>query len=120
MILHVAYLPREVLEPEKRVCVVVDVLRATSTLVTMLESGCRDVLLEPGVPEARASASPDRLLIGEEGGIKPSDFAHGNSPVELADLDLRGRSVIFATTNGTRALGLALRSPLVLAGSLLN
>lgn len=120
MILHVAYQPREVLEPERRVCLVVDVLRATSTLVALLEAGCQDVQLEPTVADARAAAGSDRLLCGEEGGIRPAGFHYGNSPAEYSGLDLRGRSVTFATTNGTKALQLALRSPLVLAGCMLN
>lgn len=120
MNLRVAFLPRDVPEPEKAVCVVIDVLRATSTLATMLHVGCRDVVLEPSVAEARASGQPGRLLCGEEGGLRPAGFDHGNSPVEFAGMSLAGRAVTFATTNGTKALQLARRSPLVLAGSIVN
>ena len=120
MILRVAITPAEVLAPESSVCVVVDVLRATSTLATMLAAGCRDVVLEPTVERARAWAERGRLLGGESGGVRPEGFDFGNSPAEYAARDLGGASIAFATTNGTKALMLAARSPVVLAGCLLN
>ena len=119
MILRVAFQPREVTDPERKLCVVIDVLRATSTLATMLQAGCRDILLEPTVAAARASAG-GRLLCGEEGGVRPEGFDFGNSPAEFARTDLRGKAVTFATTNGTKALQVARLSPLVYAGSALN
>ena len=119
MILRVAFQPRDVHDPERKLCIVVDVLRATSTLATMLQAGCRDILLKPTVEEARAAAD-GRLLCGEEGGVMPAGFNYGNSPAEFAKVDLRGKRVLFATTNGTKALQLARRSPLVFAGSILN
>ena len=119
MILHVAFTPGGVLDPELKVCLVIDVLRATSTLVTMIEAGCADIQLEPTVEAARLADS-SRLRCGEEAGLRPADFDFGNSPAEYAGRDLRGRSIVFATTNGTKALQLARRSPLVLAASLRN
>lgn len=119
MILRAAFQPRDVADPERKLLIVVDVLRATSTLAAMLQAGCRDILLEPTVAAARESAN-GRLLCGESGGVKPEDFDFGNSPAEFARTDLRDRAVMFATTNGTKALQLARHSPLVLAGSVLN
>ena len=120
MILRVALTPAEVVAPESSVCVVVDVLRATSTLAAMLAAGCRDVVLEPTVERARAWAERGRLLGGETGGVRPEGFDFGNSPAEYAARDLSSASIAFATTNGTKALMLAARSPLVLAGSMLD
>jgi 2-phosphosulfolactate phosphatase len=119
--LGVSFLPRDLREPERKACLVVDVLRATSTLVAILAAGCRDVVLEGTVGAARAAArGSGRLLCGEEDGLRPADFDHGNSPGELAALDLRDRAVTFVTTNGTKALRAASGAPLVLAASLLN
>ena len=120
LILRVALTPAEVVVPESSVCVVVDVLRATSTLATILAAGCTDVVLEPTVERARAWAERGRLLGGESGGVRPEGFDFGNSPVEYAARDLGGAAIAFATTNGTKALMLAARAPVVLAGCLLN
>jgi len=86
----------------------------------MLAAGCRDVVLEPTVERARAWAERGRLLGGESGGVRPDGFDFGNSPAEYAARDLGGAAIAFATTNGTKALMLAARAPVVLAGCLLN
>lgn len=103
-------------------CLVVDVLRATSTLAVLFAQGCEAVWLAPDVATARQAIHrlPTALLCGEEGGHPPPGFDDGNSPVALAGRDLRGRSVVFVTTNGTRALRLAATARGVLAASFLN
>jgi 2-phosphosulfolactate phosphatase len=105
-----------------RVCIVVDVLRASSTIVTMLERGAQEVLLAPTVEEARSlhQELPDYLLCGEEGGLPPPGFDYGNSPSEFNALDLKGQRGILCTSNGTRAILAAAGAPLVLVGCLLN
>jgi 2-phosphosulfolactate phosphatase len=120
--LDVALLPRDVIEPEGSVCIVIDALRATSTITTVLACGARDVLVAGTVDEARRlhEEIPDALLCGEVGGLPPQGFDHGNSPVELEGLDLRGRRLILATSNGTRALSGLRPARAVFAGSLLN
>jgi 2-phosphosulfolactate phosphatase len=106
-----------------RVCIVVDVLRASSTVVTLLERGCERVVVAAHVEQARALKErlPDHLLCGEAGGLPPEGFDYGNSPLEFSRLDLNGKSVILATTNGTRALTeVADTAAAVLVGCLLN
>ncbi len=106
-----------------RVCIVVDVLRASSTIVTMLERGCRRVVAAAHIDEARELKQrlPGHLLCGEAGGLPPEDFDHGNSPAEFSRLDLAGESAILATTNGTKALAeVADTAASVLVGCLLN
>lgn len=106
-----------------RVCIVVDVLRASSTIVTMLERGCERVVVAAHIDGARALKErlPDHLLCGEAGGLPPEGFDYGNSPVEFSRLDLHGKSAILATTNGTRALvEVAGTASAVLVGCLLN
>ncbi len=102
---------------------VFDVLRASSTLVTLLDRGAAPVYIAETVDAARALAArlPRRpLLCGEVGGLPPSDFDHGNSPTELARVNLEGRAVVLATSNGTRALAALASAPLVLVGCFLN
>ncbi len=105
------------------VCVVVDALRATSTIATLLARGVVEVAVTETVEEARALKAtrlPDHLLCGEAGGLPPAGFEYGNSPAEFSRLDLHGRRAILATSNGTRALARAAGATLVLTGSLLN
>lgn len=123
MRVDVVLIPSLLEQPCPGVCVVVDALRATSTLVTLLARGVVEVAVTETVEEARtlrASHLPDRLLCGEVGGLPPDGFDFGNSPAEFSRLDLHGRRVILATSNGTRALARAAEAATALAGSLLN
>ena len=124
MKLDVAFLPSLLRESGRYVCVVVDVLRASSSLVVLLERGVEEVLLAGSIGEARRlarqAAGPNYLLCGERGGLPPHGFQYGNSPVEFAGLELAGRRAILCTSNGTRALARAAAAPLVLVGALLN
>lgn len=122
MIVEVAVLPQLLQGIEKKTCIVVDVLRASTTLVTMLEQGAESVGLAAGVEEARQlfASRPQALLCGESGGLPPKGFHYGNSPVEYSSLNLRERELIFATSNGTKAISLVSGSPHVLVGCFLN
>jgi len=120
---RVAFLPRDLPPTAPHVCVVLDVLRASSTLVTLVAQGAEPVYLAASVAAARRLARrlPGPLLrCGEIGGLPPPDFDHGNSPTELARQPLRGRAVLLATTNGTRALAALATAPAVLVGCFLN
>jgi 2-phosphosulfolactate phosphatase len=120
--LGVAFLPSLFRKPDRYVGVVVDVLRASSSLVVLVDRGVEEVLLASTIGEARslARARPEHLLCGERGGLPPRGFQYGNSPAEFARLELDGRRAILCTSNGTRALTRAAAAPLVLAGALLN
>src|SRR5438477_2542950 len=116
---HVAFTPAE--EATAGVGIVVDVLRASSTIAQALASGYRRVLCCADVDEARAlrESVPDSLLGGEREAIRIEGFDVGASPREF--LDARARTLILSTTNGTRAiLETARRCERVLLGSLLN
>ena len=123
MQIDVAILSGQRFDASASVCVVVDVLRASSSVVTLLECGCEAVIAATDIAEARKlhRAAPGYLLCGEAGGLPPEGFDYGNSPAEFSRLDLAGRSAILATSNGTRVLAaLATESPAVLVGCLLN
>jgi 2-phosphosulfolactate phosphatase len=116
---HVAFTPAEAASAPT--AVVVDVLRATSTIAQALAAGYRRVLSCAGVEEARAMRDRDGggLLAGERQCVRIPGFDLGNSPREF--LEPRGETVILTTTNGTKALIAAgARCERVLAGSLLN
>jgi 2-phosphosulfolactate phosphatase len=119
----VALLPGQRFDPAANVCIVVDVLRASSSIVTLLERGCPEVVPASDVDEARGLAKrlPGHILCGEVGGLPPPGFSYGNSPVEFSRTDLAGKPVILATSNGTRVLdALAADSAAVMVGCLLN
>jgi 2-phosphosulfolactate phosphatase len=101
--------------------VVVDVLRATSTIAQALASGYERVLCCAEVEEARAlrARTPDSLVGGERNAVRIEGFDVGASPREF--LEPRARTLILSTTNGTRAvLAAAERCDEVVVASLLN
>src|SRR5213080_3848523 len=101
--------------------IVVDVLRATSTIAQALASGYRRVLCCAEIEEARAlhDATPGSLVGGERDAVRIPGFDVGASPREF--LEARAETLILSTTNGTRAiLATAERCEEVLLGSLLN
>jgi 2-phosphosulfolactate phosphatase len=120
--LDVVLVPTLMADFSGRVCIVVDVLRASSTIVTMLERGAEEVLLAPNIEEARGlhQELPHHLLCGEEGGLPPPGFDYGNSPSEFSALDLKGQRIILCTSNGTKAILAAADAPVILVGCLLN
>jgi 2-phosphosulfolactate phosphatase len=85
---------------------VVDVLRASTTLITALAHDARELVPVAEVEEARrlAATRPDVLLAGERGGDPPAGFDLGNSPLEFTRERVAGRTLVFTTSNGTRAL----------------
>jgi 2-phosphosulfolactate phosphatase len=102
-----------------RTVVVVDILRATTTIVHALAAGAKEVIPLLDVAEAREKAQllPNAVLGGERGGKRIEGFQLGNSPVEYTAAAVRGRSVVFTTTNGTRAMQLCRQANRVFMGS---
>jgi 2-phosphosulfolactate phosphatase len=121
MRVEVTFVPGLASDVEDKVCIVVDVLRATSTLVVLIERGVREVVVCGTLAQARRIArQTGYLLCGETNSLPPRDFDYGNSPTEFATLDVDGRSAILYTTNGTRALRRVADAQAVLVGALLN
>jgi 2-phosphosulfolactate phosphatase len=117
---HVAFTPAEA--ESAPVGIVVDVLRATSTITQALASGYERVYSCAGIEEALALREQlgEGLLAGERNALKIEGFDVGASPREFVG-EPRARTAIFSTTNGTRAiLEAAARCEEVLLGSLLN
>jgi 2-phosphosulfolactate phosphatase len=116
---HVAFTPAE--EVSAPVGIVVDVLRATSTMTQALAAGYRRVLCCAEVEEARSVAAGEgnAVLGGERQTVRIDGFDFGNSPREF--VEPAAETLVLTTTNGTRLLlAAAERCNLVLVGSLLN
>jgi 2-phosphosulfolactate phosphatase len=87
--------------------VVIDVLRATTTIIHALAAGAKEVVPLLEVDEALTLAAKlpgDAVLGGERGGKRISGFHLGNSPLEYTPAAVGGRTLVFTTTNGTRAM----------------
>ena len=102
--------------------IIVDVIRATTSMAVMLDQGAARVLAASTIEEAREAARlvPGRLLCGERNVQRIPGFDYGNSPVQFAGLDLSGRELIMTTTNGTRAFYACPEQAPRLAGSFYN
>jgi 2-phosphosulfolactate phosphatase len=116
---HVAFTPAETTPVPT--AIVIDVLRATSTVVQAIEAGYERVYCCAEVEEAFALRDNlgDAVLAGERGGNPLPGFDFGNSPLEF--LTPRAETLVLTTTNGTRAIvQAAANCDAVLIGSLLN
>ncbi|HEX7056129.1 MAG TPA: 2-phosphosulfolactate phosphatase [Bacilli bacterium] len=100
--------------------IVIDVLRATSTIATALEHGCAGIIPVETVSQAVKLQTGEYMLGGERFCKKLAGFDLGNSPLEYTREELAGKQVILTTTNGTRALQKSQKAENILAGSLLN
>ncbi len=119
MRVHVAFTPAET--ERAPTAVVVDVLRASSTIAQALAAGYRRVFCCAEIEEARALRADlgAGVLAGERRAAAVPGFELGNSPREF--LEPRGDTLILSTTNGTRAIvTAAAHAETVLVGSLLN
>lgn len=106
---------------DDRLTIVIDVLRACTTIACALDAGARGVIPVSTVEEAmRLGATLDRdstLLCGEREALRIDGFDLGNSPAALTPGIVEGKTVVLLTTNGARALASATGGRPVLAAS---
>lgn len=103
------------------VCLVIDVIRASSTIVSLLDNGCRRVYTLAGEEQARELGSGRHMLTsGEWQGRKLPGFDMDNSPAEAKRFPVSGRDVALCTSNGTRVIDRAKDSVHLFIASLLN
>ncbi len=110
-------------EQARGIAVVFDVFRATSHLAVLLDRGAREVVPAGSIGAARQlkDAHPEWILAGEVEGLPPEGFDLGNSPWEAQQADVRGKTVILATTAGSKGLCAAAGvAEMVLAASFVN
>ncbi len=104
--------------------VVIDVLRATTTVITALANGAKAVIPAASSEEAvRLASNLEKdgvLLAGERKSLKIEGFALGNSPREMTPEVVAGKTIVLATTNGTPALVAAQGGDPVLVGAPAN
>lgn len=107
-------------ELEGKAVVAVDVLRATSTMVTAFAHGAADIIPVIQLEECRAYADQGCLTAAERNGVKAEGFDLGNSPFAYMHEGIKGKTIAITTTNGTRAIRLSEAAKEIVVGSFLN
>lgn len=104
--------------------VIIDVLRASSSITTAISNGAKKVIPVADMSDAMKIATTmdqkDYLLCGEKNGTKIEGYHLGNSPAEYEPEVVQGKTLIFNTTNGTKAIKKASLANEVYVGSFLN
>ena len=105
---------------DEAIVVIVDILRATSAIVTAFMNGVKSIIPVATLEEARAYKEKGYLVAAERDGIV-RDFADfGNSPYNFKREIIQGREIVYSTTNGTNCITMASHSYRVLIGAYLN
>ncbi len=110
MNLHVVFAPGGLApaDVQGRTVFVIDILRATTTMCAALSHGAKAIIpvasTEEALRLAQTIGSDDVLLAGEKDCVRIPEFHLGNSPLEMTERAVRGKTLIVTTTNGTKAL----------------
>ena len=111
-------------EMRGKTAIMVDVLRASSTIVTALANGAKGVIpvadMGAGSRISQSMDTENFLLCGEKDGEKIEGYDLGNSPFEYTENLVRGKTIVLNTTNGTKALMRASLAKDIVVGSFLN
>jgi 2-phosphosulfolactate phosphatase len=107
---------------EGALAIVVDALRSSATLAAMLCAGAREIVVCGDIETAREAAAQidGAVLAGERDSRTPDDFEMGNSPVAAAEKDLRGRRIVFTSSNGAPILVACRGAGRILMGGVAN
>lgn len=104
------------------IVVVIDVLRATTSMCVAFDTGVRSMVPVAGVEDAFALQKEGFLAAGERDGVKIEGFDIGNSPFSFMDKSIRTRDIVISTTNGTQAIKAAVdrNAKEIIVGSFAN
>jgi len=105
---------------KNKIVVVVDILRATSCMVSGLANGVKEIVPVSTLEECKELQSNGYLAAAERNGSKADGFDMGNSPFEYLDEGVKGKKVAVTTTNGTMAINKSLAANEILIGAFLN
>ena len=121
MDIDVALVPQAARPDDPAVFIVVDEIRASTTITTLLDIGCSAIYIEGALEAARRRGrETGSILVGERHLRRPPGFDFANSPMALARAGVEGKSAVLSTTNGTAILRMLRRSEHVLVGCLRN
>lgn len=125
MKLDVAFLPKEMegKDLSDTVCIVLDIFRATSSIVTAMSNQCKSIFPVLSVEDAHALAkemAQPVLFAGERQSIRIDGFNFGNSPYEFSTDMVKDKTIIMTTTNGTVAINATKGSYRTIIGAFVN
>ena len=104
------------------ITVVIDVFRASNTIITCIAKGATYILPIENLNDAYKlkNTYPDHLLFGERGGLPPKGFDYGNSPAKADKLDLHNKKIILTTSAGSQGIVYSKKADEILIGSFAN
>jgi len=108
---------------KNKTVVVIDMLRATSVIVTAIDNGCKGVIPVLTVDEAAnivRNSKEEFMLGGERNALKIEGFHYSNSPLEYTRETIQGKTLVMTTTNGTKAIKGCAGAGNILIGAMLN
>ncbi|MDQ1265239.1 MAG: 2-phosphosulfolactate phosphatase [Bacteroidota bacterium] len=118
------YFPEKEQQFNDSIVVMLDVLRASTTVCAALYNGAKEIIPSESHDKAVhifSSLSREiRFLGGETNGLKPNGFDAGNSPLEYTPEAVKGKTVILSTTNGTKIFQKAKQAKIRLIGGFVN
>ncbi len=117
------FLTPELVNPKlltESTCVVVDILRATSSWVTAIGNGARLIRPVNTLKECKSLGNKGFLTAAERGGQRIEGFDLGNSPLEYSEERVAGKKIVVTTTNGSRAVKYATSGKEIFIGAYLN
>lgn len=119
---EVCFSPRQfdLYKSDFEICVVIDVLRATTAICTAIDNGIDSIIPVSTIEEAIEYRNKGYIAAAEREGKIVEGFAFGNSPLAYMDPSLKGKTVVLTTTNGTYAISKAAEMPIVVIGALVN
>jgi 2-phosphosulfolactate phosphatase len=100
--------------------IVLDILRATTSIVTAMANGVKKIVPVRTIEEALTFQDSNVLIAGEDNGLKPESFDLGNSPYEYQREQIAGKTIVFRTRNGTQAIVLSHPADHLLIGAFVN
>ena len=100
--------------------VIIDILRATSCIVTAFIERTNSILAFDNLEDCYLMKDKGYLIAGERDGKKVDNFDLGNSPFDYVNGNVQGRNIAITTTNGTKALKSVSNAKRILIGSFLN
>jgi 2-phosphosulfolactate phosphatase len=126
MRIELFFTPSEVKEEElqNRTVLVIDVLRASTTIAYALHNGCKGIIptnsIDGAIELSKKIGRDSALLCGEREGVKIEGFDLGNSPFEYEAEKIKDKTLIFATTNGSKAIVKGSNASSLTVGSFVN
>lgn len=109
-----------VYKDSESVVVIIDILRATSAICTAFEHGAEKIIPVATVEEAKAYKDKGFLVGAERDAVQVEGFDFGNSPYSYMGDNVKGKTIVITTTNGTQAIHASRHAYKVVIGSFLN